>query len=139
METPPDDELVDALARSAHQTVGVLTRVAAEHDLSLSQLRVFAILRDRRRLRMSALAAHLGVDRSTLSGLVDRAERRGLLRRASDTDDGRGVEVGLSAEGQAFAERVAVAVRTALAPQTDGLSPDERRRLTTLLERTIAD
>jgi DNA-binding MarR family transcriptional regulator len=135
----PDDALVDALARSAHEVVGVLTRVAAEHDLSLSQLRVFAILRDRRRLRMSALAAHLGLDRSTLSGLVDRAERRGLLRRASDADDGRGIEVGLSAEGQAFAERVAAAVRTALAPRVDGLDAAERARLAGLLERTLAD
>lgn len=139
METAPDDDLVDALARSAHRTVGVLTRVAAEHGLSLSQLRVFAILRDRRRLRMSALAAHLGVDRSTLSGLVDRAERRGLLRRSSDSGDGRGIEVGLSADGQAFAERVAIAVRAALAPHVEELSPEDRRRLTTLLERTIRD
>jgi DNA-binding MarR family transcriptional regulator len=137
MDAGPDDALVDALARSAHEVVGVLTRVAAEHDLSLSQLRVFAILRDRRRLRMSALAAHLGLDRSTLSGLVDRAERRGLLRRASDADDGRGVEVGLSHEGQLFAERIAAAVRSALAPRIDGLAPAERERLTVLLERTL--
>ena len=139
MESPADDALVDALARSAHAVVGVLTRVAAEHDLSLSALRVFAILRDRERLRMSALAAHLGLDRSTLSGLVDRAERRGLLRRASDADDGRGIEVGLSREGQAFAERITAAVRVALAPQIDGLSAPERARLTALLERTLDD
>lgn len=137
MDPTPDEALVDALARSAHTVVGVLTKVAGEHDLSLSALRVFAILRDRRRLRMSALAAHLGLDRSTLSGLVDRAERRGLLRRASDAADGRGVEVGLSREGQEFAERIAAAVRVALAPQIDGLSPAERARLTALLERTL--
>ncbi len=132
-----DAALVDALARSAHTVVGVLTRVAAEHDLSLTQLRVVAILRDRERLRMSALAAHLGLDRSTLSGLVDRAEKRGLLHRIADADDGRVVEVGLTPEGQAFAERVADAIRVALAPQVDGLSPRERTALTTLLERTL--
>jgi DNA-binding MarR family transcriptional regulator len=133
-----DDALIDALARSAHQVVGVLTRVAAEHDLSLSQLRVFAILRDRRRVRMSVLAGYLGVDRSTLSGLVDRAERRGLLRRSSDADDGRGIEVGLSAEGQAIAERGEAAVREALAPSIAGLDTAERARLAALLERTLA-
>jgi DNA-binding MarR family transcriptional regulator len=139
VDARPDDALVDALARSAHEVVGVLTRVAAEHDLSLSQLRVFAILRDRRRLRMSALAAHLGLDRSTLSGLVERAERRGLLRRASDAGDGRGVEVGLSHEGQALAERIAEAARVALAPRIDALSAPERQQLAALLERTLGE
>jgi len=132
-----DDDLIEALGRSAHAVIGVLTRVAARNDLSLTQLRVFAILRDRPRLRMSALAAHLGLDRSTLSGLVDRAERRGLLRRSSDAEDGRAVEVGLSDPGQAFADRVADEARQALAPQIEGLSPIERGRLTTLLERTL--
>jgi DNA-binding MarR family transcriptional regulator len=132
-----DEALIDALARSAHQVVGVLTRVAAEHELSLTQLRVFAILRDRERLRMSALAAHLGLDRSTLSGLVARAEARGLLRRTADEEDGRAVGVALTAEGRAFAERVADAVATGLAPQIEALAPHDRSALARLLERTL--
>ena len=75
------DGLVDALARAGFATMAVLTRLSAEHDLSLTQLRVLAILRDRR-VRMSTLADHLGLERSTLFGLVDRAERRNLLQRA---------------------------------------------------------
>jgi DNA-binding MarR family transcriptional regulator len=135
MET--DERLIDALARSAHQVVGVLTRVAAEHDLSLTQLRVFAILRDRERLRMSALAAHLGLDRSTLSGLVARAEGRGLLQRTADADDGRAIEVALTTDGREFADRVGAAVAAGLTPQIEGLSARDRRVLTTLLEKTI--
>jgi DNA-binding MarR family transcriptional regulator len=132
-----DEALIDALARSAHQVVGVLTRVAAEHELSLTQLRVFAILRDRERLRMSALAAHLGLDRSTLSGLVARAEARGLLHRTADEEDGRAVGVALTAEGQAIADRVAEAVAAGLAPQIEALAPRDRGALTRLLEQTL--
>lgn len=47
----PDDDstdaLVDGLVRSAFQVMGVLTRIGAEYDLSLTQLRVLGILRDR--------------------------------------------------------------------------------------------
>ncbi len=50
--------LTDALAQSAFVVMGALTRIAAEHDLSLTQLRVFGILRDREP-RMSELADFL--------------------------------------------------------------------------------
>jgi hypothetical protein len=47
----PDDhlaELRDALAQMSFTLMAVLTEVAAEHDLSLTQLRVLGILRPTR-------------------------------------------------------------------------------------------
>jgi len=130
------DGLVDALARSGFATMAVLTRLSAEHDLSLTQLRVLAILRDRR-VRMSTLADHLGLERSTLSGLVDRAERRNLLQRAPNRTDGRAVDVLLTAEGARLARRLGAEVQRSLAPMTASLTPAEQRRLRTLLERLL--
>jgi len=130
------DRLVDALARSGFATMAVLTRLSAEHDLSLTQLRVLAILRDRR-VRMSTLADHLGLERSTLSGLVDRAERRNLLQRAPNRTDGRAVDVLLTAEGARLARRLGAEVQSSLAPMTASLTPAEQRRLRTLLERLL--
>ncbi len=63
-------DLVDVIVQTSFVTMAVLNRVAAEHDLSLTQLRVLAILRDRR-LRMTELARYLGLDKSTMTGLVD--------------------------------------------------------------------
>ena len=77
---PEGEALVDALAHSAFVVMGALTRIGAEHELSLTQLRVLGILRDRTP-RMAELADYLGLEKSTMSGLVDRAERRGLLER----------------------------------------------------------
>lgn len=139
--TPPaatmeQDDLVDALIRSAFATMAVLSKVAADNDLSLTQLRVLAILRDRR-LRMTELAGYLGLEKSTMSGLVDRAEKRGLLERGHDSKDGRAVEVFLSADGSQFAERVAAQVTRSLAPLTQALSSTDRGRLSALLERTL--
>lgn len=130
------DGLVDALARSGFATMAVLTRLSAEHDLSLTQLRVLAILRDRR-VRMSTLADHLGLERSTLSGLVDRAERRNLLQRAPNRTDGRAVDVLLTTEGARLARRLGAEVQRSLAPMTGSLTPAEQRRLRTLLERLL--
>jgi DNA-binding MarR family transcriptional regulator len=133
----PQGSLIDALVRSAFVTTAVLSKVAAEHDLSLTQLRVLAILRDRQ-CAMSELATYLGLDKSTISGLVDRAARRGLLKRTPNPLDGRGVDVSLTDEGVALAQRGGDEVSRALSPMTGALTKAEAGRLATLLERTLA-
>ena len=130
------NDLMDALVRTSFATMAVLNRIAAEHDLSLTQLRVLAILRDRR-VKMSELADYLGLDKLTISGLVDRAEKRGLLRRAANPLDGRGVDVLLTADGMELAERGAIQIARSLSPMTSALSRAEAHRLTTLLERML--
>jgi len=79
----------------------------------------------------------LGLERSTLSGLVDRAERRNLLQRVPNRSDGRAVDVLLTAEGAQLARRLTAEVRRSLAPMTGALTPVEQRRLTTLLQRVV--
>lgn len=135
-EPTAEEDVVDLLARSAFATMGVLTRLAAENDLSLTQLRVLAILRDRR-LLMGELAHHLGLEKSTLTGLVVRAERRGLLQRAPNEADRRAVDVFLGLEGRALAERLTAEVARRLDPLTGNLTRVERDRLRLLLAKMI--
>ena len=115
-------------------TMAVLSSVAAGNDLSLTQLRVLAILRDRR-VRMSALAAYLGLDRSTMSGLIERAEKRGLLARAPDPSDGRAVNVFLTRDGAELADALYIRIEQELTPAMDRLAPAQRRRLRALLRQ----
>jgi DNA-binding MarR family transcriptional regulator len=137
---PQDDEMmVDALVMSATATVAVIYRLAAEHELSLTQVRVFGILRDRHRGRMTGLAQRLGLDTSTLSVLVARAEKRGWLQRLPAEDDRRAVDVVLTAAGAELAERLHRELNTALMPTTERLSATERRRLHLLLRKSLGE
>ena len=145
METSPaagqaraleQDGLVDALVQAAFAAMAVLNKVGADNDLSLTQLRVLAILRDRQ-LRMTGLADYLGLEKSTMTGLVDRAENRGLLERAPSASDGRAVDVFLSPAGAELAERLYARVVGSLSPMTNKLAPAERRQLQALLDRIL--
>ncbi len=133
----PAGELVDAIVQSAFATMAVLTRVAAEHDLSLTQLRVLGILRDRQ-VRMTDLADYLGLEKSTMTGLIARAEKRGLARRVPNPDDGRSVDVLLTAAGHELADRGGARIAGELVPMTAGLSGAEQRRLAAALLRTVS-
>ncbi|MEV5413129.1 MarR family transcriptional regulator [Thermopolyspora sp. NPDC052614] len=126
------EKLEEALVRGSYRVMGILTRLGAEHDLSLSLLRVLGILRDRR-LRVSDLADRLGLDKSTMSGLVDRAERRGLLARGKNPEDGRAVDVYATPAGRELAARLHTRFRRALKPSFDRFTPERRAELVRLL------
>ena len=93
----------DGLAQLTFLVQGILEERSAAHGMSVVQARMLGILRDRTPL-MSELGSHLGLDKSSISGLVDRAERRGLVERVRSTDDGRAVHVRLTDEGRARIE-----------------------------------
>jgi DNA-binding MarR family transcriptional regulator len=130
------DELRDSLVRVSFAVIAALSRVAAEHDLSLTQLRVLGILRDREPT-MAELATYLGLERSTVSGLVDRAAQRGLVRKTTDAADGRSVRVSLTAEARRLETVVTAKIGALMVPLTDRLSLSERRRLTDLLLKAL--
>ena len=130
------DELRDNLVRVSFAVTAVLNRVAAEHDLSLTQLRVLGILRDREPT-MAQLASYLGLERSTVSGLVDRAVQRGLVKKTTDPADARSVRVSLTAEAQRLATRIIAEINGLMAPMTDQLSNSEQNRLTALLAKVL--
>ena len=71
---------------------GSLGRIAAAHDVSIVQTRLLGILRDRHPT-IKELAGFLQLDKSSVTGLVDRAEERGLVERIASTVDRRSVQV----------------------------------------------
>ncbi len=135
---PLPADVVDALVQVSFAVIAVLSQVAAEHDLSLTQLRVLAILRDRQP-QMAELARHLGLERSSVSGLIERAVQRGLVRRAASPAHGRAVHVTLTAQGQHLGRQIAVKVGALIEPMTDRLPPADRKRLQQLLSRMIPE
>jgi DNA-binding MarR family transcriptional regulator len=128
--------VLDGLVQVSFAVVAILSQVAAAHDLSLTQLRVLGILRDREP-RMAELATHLGLEPSTVSGLVDRAAARGLVRRTPSPSDARVVRVGLSAKGRRAAGVLTEEVSRLIAPMVGHLAPSERQILAGLLGRLL--
>jgi DNA-binding MarR family transcriptional regulator len=129
-------EVMDSLVQAAFTVMALLSQVAAEHDLSLTQLRVLAILRDHEP-KMAELAAHLGLERSSVSGLIDRAVTRGLVRRDASSDDGRAVRVSFTAAGERLATQLTEQIAAQIAPMTSRLGAADRTRLSALLNRLV--
>jgi MarR family transcriptional regulator, lower aerobic nicotinate degradation pathway regulator len=128
--------LEDALAQLSFLVWGTLAERASTDDLSMTQIRLLGILRDREP-SMLELARLLGLDKSSVTGLVDRAEKRGLLLRAIDTDDHRSFRVSLTRAGRKTVDRVAAAFHADIEAISSCLSRADQIVLSGLASRIV--
>lgn len=128
----------DALVQLSFQVQRTLAAVGAAHELSVVQLRLLGILRDRR-AGMLELGGHLGLDKSSVTGLVSRAEKRGLVERSPSPHDGRAVLVSLTARGRRLAEQGTTETERHIAELTAHLTQEERALLTRLAGAVVGD
>jgi DNA-binding MarR family transcriptional regulator len=136
--TADDLGLVDALVQLSFAVQRILGAIAARNDLSITQVRMLGILRDREP-GMLELARALDLEKSSVSGLVDRAQKRGLVARTAGAHaDGRAVHVRLTPEGAAVAARFADEVAAELSTLTDGLPAADRSQLSRLASRLVS-
>jgi DNA-binding MarR family transcriptional regulator len=86
-----------------------------------------------------ALAHALGLDKTTLTSLLDRLENRGLLTRTLDRHDRRARIPALTPAGRNTQQRVARARDETEAAVLHGFTSAERKLLRDLLGRLAAD
>ena len=130
----PQQELIEALARVSLRVQGEFERSAATHGVSTVQARLLEILRGRAPT-INELAGLLALDKSSTSGLVDRAQRRGLVRRVPSQLDRRSVRVRLTDQGRVLAEDLADQVSRNMRALLDQAPAEEHAALTTLLNQ----
>ncbi|MEV7324205.1 MarR family transcriptional regulator [Streptomyces sp. NPDC093970] len=135
-ENVTDLGIVDSLAQLSFLVQAALGAVAAEHGLSVVQLRLLGVLRDRTP-GMQELAHHLGLDKSSMTGLVDRAERRDLVRRSPSPHDKRSTLVSVTPEGRKLIRRCEAEVERAIRELTSHLTDDQRGTLSLLASALV--
>nr|WP_042197346.1 MarR family transcriptional regulator [Kibdelosporangium sp. MJ126-NF4]CEL22897.1 Transcriptional regulator, MarR family [Kibdelosporangium sp. MJ126-NF4]CTQ90037.1 Transcriptional regulator, MarR family [Kibdelosporangium sp. MJ126-NF4] len=89
-----------------HREVAVLYgSTARRFDLTLQQAELLIQVHGGS-VSSGELARRLGCDKSNITGMVDRLDRRGLLRREPDPDDRRITRATLTEDGTALAARI---------------------------------
>lgn len=134
--TSPNDDLVDALVQLSFLVQGTLAELAGEHGLSVAQARLLGVLRDREPT-MNELGRHLCLDKSSTSGLVDRAERRGLVLRTPSATDRRVVQVSITPAGLELVTTAAAVFADRLGNLTADVSDSDRRALVRATRRIL--
>jgi MarR family transcriptional regulator, lower aerobic nicotinate degradation pathway regulator len=138
--TSPSDTdlgLVDGLAQLSFLVYNALGEIAGQHDLSIIQVRLLGVLRDREPT-MHALGRLLGLDKSSITGLVDRAQRRGLVTRAVSPIDRRAFQVSITTTGRQLGEQIAARFTERIEVLAGGLTDTDRQLLSRLAAQIVA-
>jgi DNA-binding MarR family transcriptional regulator len=108
------------LQRATHASLQRITGALAGLDLGASELNALANLADGAARTVSALGTAIGTRPTTLTGVLDRLERRGLITRGVRAGDRRAVLIELTADGRATAEAVRAAFAEVEGQALDG-------------------
>ncbi len=130
--------VVSALVRASFLVDAVYAGSARDHGLTEQQGQLLCVLMPQP-YGMSELGAMLGLAKSSLTGLVDRSVRNGLVRREPDPRDGRAARVALTREGAAVVAEFYADTCRRVEGLTSGLTDAERRALAGLLGRVVLD
>ncbi|SFK13919.1 MarR family winged helix-turn-helix transcriptional regulator [Amycolatopsis sacchari] len=130
--------IVTALARTGFLVNAAYLETSREYGLTAQQGQLLSVLRSRP-MGMGELGAVLGLAKSTVTGLIDRTERPGLVRRERDPGDSRAVRVALTEHGREIAEAFFADIYRRIEELQISLTATERRTLAQLLSRVVAD
>lgn len=127
------DRIVETLVYLYAESRRVTKSEARARGLTGPQLSVLKILEATGDLSLTELSERMSAKNSTITGIVDRMERDGLVERERSSIDRRVVRIRATEAGRAIARSVPVTAMEILAAALGALSEVDRRDLHRIL------
>lgn len=126
----------EALVRFAHVIDHLYVDASRAQGLTPQQANLLCLLIDEP-VGMTDISELLHLGRSSLTGLVDRVERRGLVERIPDDRDGRACRIALTGDGlqRALASHANVAQR--VEAMVDGMAETDREQVASAITQLL--
>ncbi|MBU9563271.1 MarR family transcriptional regulator [Burkholderia multivorans] len=114
-----------------------MDRALEPFDLTAQQIGVILLLSRGYARTPFELSRKMAYDSGSMTRMLDRLERKGLIARSRSEQDRRMIELALTERGADAARALPSLIATALNAQLAGFSADELATLTALLQRFI--
>jgi DNA-binding MarR family transcriptional regulator len=135
--TARDQELASALVQAMHLLQDLHAETSRPLGLTPQQAHLLCVLLGAP-LGMTELSRILSIERSSLTSMVDRLERRDLVARIANPVDRRACQIELTPAGRALAHDAHDAVVARIESLTSDLPASTRRTLTTTLQTIVS-
>lgn len=126
-----------ALTQTARAYQQALNTDLAPYGVTVRQSQVLGWLRKKGDLSQCQLARFLTIEPATLSGILERMERNGLILRIADRSDRRRKLIRLNRHAEELGETVVECSARVCARAVQGLSREEIDALHELLKRIL--
>lgn len=139
--TPPEIALTDLpghYIRRLHQiSVGIFMQEIEPWGVTPVQYAALQTVRNQPGIDQRSLARQIALDTSTIGGVIDRLEARGLLQRNAVPGDRRVRQLTLTPAGQQLLADVIPAMRRVQQLILQPLDPEEQTRFMAMVERMV--
>jgi len=135
--TARDSDLASALVQTMHRLQDLHAETSRPLGLTPQQAHLLCVLISGP-LGMTELSRILSIERSSLTSMVDRLERRDLVARVANPADRRACRIELTAAGKDLAHQCHDAVVDRIRDLTSELPAATRQTLTKALQSILA-
>ncbi len=132
------DEVLVALRRIMHATDLYSKKLSKTAGLTAPQLLILQAVRDLGDVTIGTLARHISLSQATVTTILDRLEKRGLVYRERSTVDKRKVHAHLTESGQQVLEDAPTPLQLSFTQRFQQLEDWEQSMITAALQR-VAD
>lgn len=140
MSVPLDteDRIVAAIRRIMHAVELHSRRLVENVGLTGPQLAVLRKAAQLERTPIGGLARAVHLSQPTVTGILDRLEKRGLVQRTRDEQDRRAVNIGITPSGKALLDRAPSLLQDQFRKELDKLQEWEQTQMLSILQRIAA-
>jgi DNA-binding MarR family transcriptional regulator len=127
------DQVLEAIIYLYTESRRITKELARRADLTGPQLTVVKMLEQIGDLSLSELSERIRAQNSTVTGIIDRMEREGLVVRERSKEDRRVVYIRLTPKGRRLAEAIPVEPMEIFRSALEALTPGETKELVKIL------
>jgi DNA-binding MarR family transcriptional regulator len=127
------DQVLETIIYLYTESRRITKELARRADLTGPQLTVVKMLEQIGDLSLSDLSGRIRAQNSTVTGIIDRMEREGLVTRERSKEDRRVVYIKLTTKGKRLAEDIPVEPMEIFRGALSSLSQTETRELVKIL------
>lgn len=129
------DQVLEAIIYLYTESRRITKELAKRADLTGPQLTVVKMLEQVGDLSLSELSDKIRAQNSTVTGIIDRMEREGLVTRERSKEDRRVVHIRLTAKGHTLAKEIPVEPMEIFKGALESLSAQEMRDLMRIMTK----
>jgi DNA-binding MarR family transcriptional regulator len=133
-----DDRLIFLLGHARHRVYLRLDQALLDRvGVTTAQIGALFFLQGNDGCLLSQMGQGLMLDKSAITGLVDRLEKKGLIERRDDPTDRRAIRLRLTRAGRDAAAKALPVVKQLNRAIKEGFSPEEIEIFSRVLRATI--
>ncbi len=131
------EDICKFINKSALLHKRVMAKILERFELTYAQYQVLKTIKKHDTLSAKEILVHLDTDKATLSGVLGRLEKNGLIKREKDPKDKRLMHISLTAASIALCSNVEDIERQCANDLTKGIKPREVKNFMNVFEKLI--